>query len=59
MNFWKKKTGPAPGTGGVPLVPTALPIGADDEARGRSRGGEEMRGRSWGGESRGNDRTVS
>jgi 3',5'-cyclic-nucleotide phosphodiesterase len=55
MSFWRKKTGPAPGTGGVPPMPTALPMEADDEARGRSRGGEYTRGRSSGGESRDND----
>ena len=59
MSFWKKKTGLAPGTGGVPPVPTAVPMGGDDETRGRSRGGEETRGRSMGNESRGNDRVVS
>ncbi len=58
MSFWKKKTGPAPGTGGVPPMPTALSIEADEEPRGRSRGGEEMRGRSRGNESRGNDAAV-
>jgi 3',5'-cyclic-nucleotide phosphodiesterase len=59
MSFWKKKAGPAPSTGRVPPVPTALPLGADDETRGRSRGGEETRGRSRGDESRGNDGVVS
>jgi 3',5'-cyclic-nucleotide phosphodiesterase len=54
MSFWKKKAGLTPGNAGVPPLPTAVPIGADDEARGRSRGGEEVRGRSMG-----NDSVVS
>jgi 3',5'-cyclic-nucleotide phosphodiesterase len=59
MSFWKKKTGLAPGTAGVPPLPAALTLGDDDEARGRSRGGEEVRGRSRGNESRGTGAAIS
>jgi hypothetical protein len=60
MSFWKKKTGPVPGTAGVPPMPSAFPVGADEEAmRGRSRGNESRVNESRGNESRGNDATIS